>query len=109
MNERARLTCENLPTDEQRDEIVEKCVKQGNERWKTVGREFNEADFLVGVLTMFEALGWWEKAPHGWTFAIMSGCNVLTPPEWYLKEKAARETAEWGEEDEADEPALEGG
>jgi hypothetical protein len=64
-------------TDEQIQAIKEAVMEHGKARKQNFGSEFNEADFLCGVMCAFFATGTQAKIPAWWIFYPMSGRSIF--------------------------------
>ena len=62
-------------TGEDRARIITTVKLAGAER-AMEHRSFNEVDFLMGALAVFQGAGWWDKQPM-WVFQIMAGNSVV--------------------------------
>lgn len=62
-------------TREDRARIIETVQKAGLER-SLEHPSFNEIDFLMGALAVFQGAGWWDQQPM-WIFKLMGGDSVV--------------------------------
>jgi hypothetical protein len=64
-------------SDEQLAAIYAWVDHSGRERKRSWGKEFNEADFLAGVMVAFFALGCQDKIRGGWVFGPLGGVSMF--------------------------------
>jgi hypothetical protein len=81
------MSYDELPTgprlsEEQLEAIYAWVQHSGRERRRSQGAaNFNEADFLAGVMVAFFALGCQDRVLGGWVFGPLGGVSMFEPRE----------------------------